>query len=150
MFFRAGVEQPSVEIRFDDLCARKKVPQSSVDGLFTVGKDLKSKMIGVVSTVTRRKPPMAEYSILRNLSGVFYPGRVTLILGPPGGGKSMLMKVRHDTASDSSLAPCFTEVCTKTRSPAEEEALPWCASTHECITVHHGQHAWQCGAHALT
>jgi hypothetical protein len=40
---RAGVKQPSVEVRFDDLCARKTVVASSVDGLFTVGKDFKSK-----------------------------------------------------------------------------------------------------------
>jgi hypothetical protein len=37
------VKQPSVEVRLDDLCARKMVAASSVDGLFTVGKDFKSK-----------------------------------------------------------------------------------------------------------
>jgi ABC-type multidrug transport system ATPase subunit len=35
---------------------------------------------------------MEHYTILHDLSGVFAPGRITLMLGPPGGGKSMLMK----------------------------------------------------------
>jgi ABC-type multidrug transport system ATPase subunit len=35
---------------------------------------------------------MQEVKILQNLSGVFKPGRICLLLGPPGGGKSMLMK----------------------------------------------------------
>jgi ABC-type multidrug transport system ATPase subunit len=35
---------------------------------------------------------MEHYTILHDLSGVFTPGRICLVLGPPGGGKSMLMK----------------------------------------------------------
>jgi ABC-type glutathione transport system ATPase component len=45
-----------------------------------------------IGAVTRQKPPMEHYTILHNLSGVFTPGRIALMLGPPGGGKSMLMK----------------------------------------------------------
>ena len=45
-----------------------------------------------VATATRQKPPMQEVKILQNISGVFKPGRICLLLGPPGGGKSMLMK----------------------------------------------------------
>lgn len=45
-----------------------------------------------VATAARIKPPMATYRILQNVSGVLKPGRITLLLGPPGGGKSMLMQ----------------------------------------------------------
>ena len=45
-----------------------------------------------MNTATRRKPSMREFRILQNISGAFLPGRVTLLLGPPGGGKTMLMK----------------------------------------------------------
>lgn len=45
-----------------------------------------------MATAARIKPPMATYRILQNVSGVLKPGRVTLLLGPPGGGKSMLMQ----------------------------------------------------------
>jgi hypothetical protein len=42
---RAGVKQPSVEIRFDDLCASAMAPEGSTEGLFTVGVDLKVKAL---------------------------------------------------------------------------------------------------------
>jgi ABC-type multidrug transport system ATPase subunit len=35
---------------------------------------------------------VAAFRILQNISGVFRPGTITLLVGPPGGGKSMLMK----------------------------------------------------------
>jgi ABC-type multidrug transport system ATPase subunit len=45
-----------------------------------------------VSVATNTKPDMQTFRILQNVSGVFRPGTVTLLVGPPGGGKSMLMK----------------------------------------------------------
>jgi ABC-type multidrug transport system ATPase subunit len=53
---------------------------------------LNARMQGALSTLTRRKPPTSEFRILQNVSGTFHPGRVTLVLGPPAGGKSTLMK----------------------------------------------------------
>jgi ABC-type multidrug transport system ATPase subunit len=45
-----------------------------------------------VATAARIKPPMQQFHILQNISGVLKPGRLTLLLGPPGGGKSIFMK----------------------------------------------------------
>lgn len=45
-----------------------------------------------LATATRAKPPMKTVRILQNVSGAFRPGTITLLVGPPGGGKSLLMK----------------------------------------------------------
>ena len=42
---RVGLRQPSVEVRFDNLCAQTMVPEGSAEGLFTVGVDLKVKAL---------------------------------------------------------------------------------------------------------
>ena len=60
---------------------------------------LQVKMFKALGAITRQKPPMEHYTILHDLTGVFNPGRICLLLGPPGGGKSMLMKARNCFAS---------------------------------------------------
>lgn len=45
-----------------------------------------------VSTAARMKPQTQTFRILQNLSGSFKPGSITLLLGPPGAGKSILMR----------------------------------------------------------
>jgi ABC-type multidrug transport system ATPase subunit len=45
-----------------------------------------------VSVATNTKPEMQTFRILQNVTGVFRPGTITLLVGPPAGGKSMLMK----------------------------------------------------------
>jgi energy-coupling factor transporter ATP-binding protein EcfA2 len=42
--------------------------------------------------VLRRKTHGTKLTILDGLSGVLRPGRYTLLLGPPGAGKSVLLK----------------------------------------------------------
>ena len=39
-----------------------------------------------------RPLPWPQVRILQGVTGIFKPGRITLVLGPPGGGKTMLMK----------------------------------------------------------
>ena len=39
-----------------------------------------------------KKDDRNKFTILDNISGEIKPGRMTLLLGPPGGGKSMLLK----------------------------------------------------------
>jgi hypothetical protein len=41
----AGLKQPCVEVRFDNLCASSLVPAGSSEGLFTVGVDMKVKAL---------------------------------------------------------------------------------------------------------
>ena len=42
---RAGVTRPSVEIRFEDLCAEASIPEVITKGIYTVGKDVMFKVL---------------------------------------------------------------------------------------------------------
>jgi ABC-type multidrug transport system ATPase subunit len=42
--------------------------------------------------VTFQRPPTVPHTILDGVSGVLKPGRMTLLLGPPSGGKSVLLQ----------------------------------------------------------
>jgi ABC-type multidrug transport system ATPase subunit len=47
-----------------------------------------------VQTVARKhKVGMVPVKVLDEVSGVLRPGRLTLLMGPPGSGKSVFMKV---------------------------------------------------------
>lgn len=49
-------------------------------------------MQNALALATCSKQPTKTSRILQNVSGAFLPGKITLLVGPPGGGKSMLMK----------------------------------------------------------
>jgi hypothetical protein len=53
---RAGIKQPSVEVRYDKLNASVMAPAGSSDGLFTVGVDLQVKVL--VGTLVAAGPRM--------------------------------------------------------------------------------------------
>ncbi|KAF1323753.1 Abc transporter g family member 31, partial [Globisporangium splendens] len=94
-----GAPIPSIEVRFRDLRIAAKVPQITststtkgkpeVPTLWTHVKRGLSKCMCCCST----GPSFADKVILRGISGVFKPGRLTLVLGQPGSGKSSLMKI---------------------------------------------------------
>ena len=80
----ARVDTPSVEIRFDDLCAETYIPEVITKGIYTVGKDLMFKTLGLVmqpvNFALQKKPPMKHVKILQHCSGIFKPGRLTLVV----------------------------------------------------------------------
>lgn len=45
-----------------------------------------------------------RYGILKNLSGVLRPGTATLLLGPPGAGKTVFLQVRRGPWEGPGLA----------------------------------------------
>lgn len=97
-FDAVGLKQPSVQVRFDHLTLSNAIPEGSGDSLFTVATDFKYKALGAIATAARLKPPMTEVKALNDVSGVLQPGRITLLLGPPGCGKSLLMKALANSA----------------------------------------------------
>ena len=59
----------------------------------TVGSILKKLACCIpnaIKGICETKPPAVENQILHSISGVFKPSRITLVLGPPGAGKSTL------------------------------------------------------------
>ncbi|RLN52010.1 hypothetical protein BBJ29_009265 [Phytophthora kernoviae] len=87
-----GKSLPQMEVRFKDVSISAEIlvsdDKESKTELPTIANELK-KSFGKLKTKKR----MAKKQILKNVSGVFKPGTVTLILGQPGSGKSSLMKI---------------------------------------------------------
>ncbi|ETO69418.1 hypothetical protein F444_13983 [Phytophthora nicotianae P1976] len=80
-----------VEIRFKNLTLGVDMVEVDVDEnaeLPTITNYVKHRYGGCCS-----KKTTARREILKNISGVFKPGTMTLVLGQPGSGKSALMKV---------------------------------------------------------
>ncbi|TVU26714.1 hypothetical protein EJB05_29273, partial [Eragrostis curvula] len=69
---RVGVRQPTVEVRWRDVCVDAEC-------------QVVSRMLGF-------NRQQARVHILNNVSGIVRPSRLTLLLGPPGCGKSTLLK----------------------------------------------------------
>ncbi|KAG6957384.1 hypothetical protein JG688_00010997 [Phytophthora aleatoria] len=87
-----GKAMPQMEVRFKNLSISAKVfasrhsdPKSQLPTLYNSVKKSAAKI--------NAKNHTAEKVILKNASGVFKPGTITLLLGQPGSGKSSLMKV---------------------------------------------------------
>ena len=60
----------------------------------TVVKTTHGSMVDGVQTVARKhKVGTVPVKVLDGVSGVLRPGRLTLLMGPPGAGKSVFMKV---------------------------------------------------------
>lgn len=77
---------PSVEVRFSNLTVSAQVEVGD-DGIPTVGKTLTN-----MATFMCKRTEYRERILLNNVSGVLKPGRMTLVLGPPGSGKSTFMR----------------------------------------------------------
>ncbi|PIM99606.1 Pleiotropic drug resistance proteins (PDR1-15), ABC superfamily [Handroanthus impetiginosus] len=88
---KVGVELPTIEVRYKNL--RVEAECQVVDGkpLPTIWNTLKSKLLDVT-----RLPGLpsqnAHVEIIKDVSGIIKPGRMTLLLGPPGCGKTTLLK----------------------------------------------------------
>ena len=95
----AGAAFPSVEVKFDNLTV-------TVDALIGEKNSLPT-VVGAIADTARSIPdaamglcglrgvcgrPREEVKILDGVSGVFRPGTTTLVLGPPGAGKSVLLQ----------------------------------------------------------
>ncbi|RLN90435.1 hypothetical protein BBJ28_00016751, partial [Nothophytophthora sp. Chile5] len=87
-----GKSMPQMEVRFNNLSISATVFASS-------HSDAKSQLPTLYNSVKKSLAKFnsnkysAEKVILKNASGVFKPGTITLLLGQPGSGKSSLMKV---------------------------------------------------------
>ncbi|XP_031274859.1 pleiotropic drug resistance protein 3-like [Pistacia vera] len=88
---KVGVELPSVEVRYKNL--RVEAESQIVQGkpIPTLWNSLKSSF-SVFSRLPGSKSTEAKINIINDVSGIIKPGRITLLLGPPGCGKTTLLK----------------------------------------------------------
>ncbi|KAG2774808.1 hypothetical protein JG687_00014630 [Phytophthora cactorum] len=85
-----GRTMPQMDVRFKHLSLSADIvvvdDSSSKHELPTLPNDLKKMFVGPKKRTVRKE-------ILKDISGVFKPGKITLLLGQPGSGKSALMKI---------------------------------------------------------
>ncbi|ESQ52364.1 hypothetical protein EUTSA_v10016144mg [Eutrema salsugineum] len=88
---RVGVEFPSIEVRYEHLGVEAECEVVEGKALPTLWNSLTHVFFELVklSGVRTRE---AKINILHNVSGIINPGRLTLLLGPPGCGKTTLLK----------------------------------------------------------
>ncbi|GLT58448.1 hypothetical protein SLA2020_313390 [Shorea laevis] len=87
---RVSVELPTVEVRYKNLSVEAECEVVQGKPLPT----LWNSIVGFLSVFTRAmriKPQGANISILKDISGIIKPSRLTLLLGPPGCGKTTLL-----------------------------------------------------------
>ncbi|POM74405.1 ABC Superfamily [Phytophthora palmivora] len=87
-----GRPLPQVEVRFENVSV-------SADIIVKDKTQVKTELPTIANVIKQSarqlgaKRHVVKKNILRNVSGVFKPGTMTLILGQPGSGKSSLMKL---------------------------------------------------------
>ncbi|KAJ8525799.1 hypothetical protein ON010_g15315 [Phytophthora cinnamomi] len=87
-----GKSLPQMEVRFKDVSI-------SADIMVKDETDAKTELPTLVNVLKssyhemRSSKHVVKKQVLNNISGVFKPGTITLVLGQPGSGKSSLMKL---------------------------------------------------------
>ncbi|GMF28078.1 unnamed protein product [Phytophthora fragariaefolia] len=87
-----GDNQPKIEVRFKDLSVSADIIVKDVTESAAELPTLPDELVKGFRKL-RAKKHLVKKQILKNVSGVFKPGTITLVLGQPGSGKSALMKV---------------------------------------------------------
>ncbi|KAK9727139.1 hypothetical protein RND81_05G260600 [Saponaria officinalis] len=87
---KVGLELPNVEVRFEDLSVTAEV-QTGSRALPTLINYARDTIEVLLTSLRLYRPRRYTLTILNNVSGVLKPGRMTLLLGPPGSGKSSLL-----------------------------------------------------------
>ncbi|XP_048433500.1 pleiotropic drug resistance protein 3-like isoform X1 [Pyrus x bretschneideri] len=88
---RAGLQLPTVEVRYQNLFVEAEcevVQGKPLPTLWTAFKSIFSAMTQIVGC----KPQASKLEILKGVSGIIKPSRLTLLLGPPGCGKTTLLQ----------------------------------------------------------
>ncbi|GAB2264161.1 hypothetical protein Droror1_Dr00026295 [Drosera rotundifolia] len=87
---RVGIEIPKIEVRYEHLSVEGNVYVGSraLPTLLNASKNALEATLGLVGLSPSRKRPI---KILRDISGIVRPSRMTLLLGPPGAGKSTFL-----------------------------------------------------------
>ncbi|KAF6154957.1 hypothetical protein GIB67_018394 [Kingdonia uniflora] len=97
---RVGVKLPSVEVRYKNVCVEAICEVVYGKPLPTLLNSLK----GIFSGLTKlfgTNLQESNINIIKDVSGVIKPGRMTLLLGPPGCGKTTLLLALSGKLSQS-------------------------------------------------
>ncbi|WVZ12399.1 hypothetical protein V8G54_016929 [Vigna mungo] len=88
---RVNVKLPTVEIKYKNLNVGAECEVVQGKALPTLWNSFSSSLSGFMKTISCNSQG-AEISILNNVCDIVKPSRLTLLLGPPGCGKTTLLK----------------------------------------------------------
>ncbi|KAJ6390308.1 hypothetical protein OIU77_024514 [Salix suchowensis] len=86
-----GLEVPTVEVRYRNLSVEVEYEVVHGKPLPTLWNTLKNAF-GGIAYITGCKSVPNKIKILKNVNGIIKPSRMTLLLGPPGCGKTTLLQ----------------------------------------------------------
>ncbi|KAF5182324.1 Abc transporter g family member [Thalictrum thalictroides] len=86
---KVGLKLPTVDVRYKNLCVEVECVVVHGKPLPTLWNSVKSMLSGYSRLATRSQE--ANVKIIKDVSGNLKPGRMTLLLGPPGCGKTTLL-----------------------------------------------------------
>ncbi|XP_071725520.1 pleiotropic drug resistance protein 3-like isoform X2 [Rutidosis leptorrhynchoides] len=97
---KVGIKLPSVEVRYKNLSVDAECKVVRGKPLPTLWNSFQSIVSGIF-VIPGLKSKRAKITILNNISGVIKPGRMTLLLGPPGCGKTTFLKALSGNLNES-------------------------------------------------
>ncbi|XP_038680622.1 pleiotropic drug resistance protein 1-like [Tripterygium wilfordii] len=90
-FDRVGIDFPTIEIRFENLNIETEADVGS-RALPTFVNFFVNALEGFLNSVHILSTRKTDLTILKNVSGIIKPSRLTLLLGPPSSGKTTLLR----------------------------------------------------------
>ncbi|KAG4137149.1 hypothetical protein ERO13_D07G054100v2 [Gossypium hirsutum] len=87
---RVGIEVPTIEVRFQHLNidAQAYVGSNALPTIINFVTNIFESLLVEMGILSSRKKKL---TILKDVSGIIKPGRMTLLLGPPSSGKTTLL-----------------------------------------------------------
>ncbi|KAJ6842230.1 ABC transporter G family member 42-like [Iris pallida] len=87
---KVGIELPTVEVRFEDLTVEADcyIGNRALPTLLNAARNIAESALGIFGVSLAKRTTL---TILRDVSGIVHPSRMTLLLGPPSSGKTTLL-----------------------------------------------------------
>uniref|UniRef100_A0A7N0ZRG4 ABC transporter domain-containing protein n=1 Tax=Kalanchoe fedtschenkoi TaxID=63787 RepID=A0A7N0ZRG4_KALFE len=112
---RVGIEIPKIEIRFEHLSIEGDA-YAGTRALPTLANATLNLLEGLLSLLGVFPSKKKMVKILHDVSGIVKPSRMTLLLGPPGSGKTTFLqslagKMDNDLRSTGRITYCGHDLC---------------------------------------